>query len=66
MNDTKKTDEERLRKAYEPARLAMKYHPFYGGKIETTPKCPVRDFQDFAIWYTPGVAEPCRDIQKNP
>jgi len=46
--------------------LAMKYHPFYGGKIEVIPKCPVRDFQDFAIWYTPGVAEPCRDIQKNP
>ena len=66
MKDTKKADEERLKKAYEPARLAMKYHPFYGGKIEVIPKCPVRDFQDFAIWYTPGVAEPCRDIQKNP
>jgi malate dehydrogenase (oxaloacetate-decarboxylating) len=66
MKDTGKADEERLKKAYEPARLAMKYHPFYGGKIETVPKCPVRDFQDFAIWYTPGVAEPCRDIQKNP
>ncbi|MDD1767226.1 MAG: NADP-dependent malic enzyme [Methanomassiliicoccales archaeon] len=66
MKDTGKADEERLKKAYEPARLAMKYHPFYGGKIEIVPKCPVRDFQDFAIWYTPGVAEPCRDIQKNP
>ncbi|MGD0056319.1 MAG: NADP-dependent malic enzyme [Methanomassiliicoccales archaeon] len=66
MKDTEKADEARLKKAYEPARLAMKYHPFYGGKIETIPKCPVRDFQDFAIWYTPGVAEPCRDIQKNP
>ena len=66
MNDAKKADEERLKKAYEPARLAMKYHPFYGGKIEIVPKCPVRDFQDFAIWYTPGVADPCRDIQKNP
>jgi len=66
MKDAKKADEERLKKAYEPARLAMKYHPFYGGKIEVIPKCPVRDFQDFAIWYTPGVAEPCRDIQKNP
>jgi malate dehydrogenase (oxaloacetate-decarboxylating) len=30
------------------------------------PKCVIRDINDFAIWYTPGVAEPCRDIQKNP
>ncbi|MDW5564013.1 MAG: NADP-dependent malic enzyme [Methanomassiliicoccus sp.] len=62
----KKTEEELLKKAYEPARLAMKYHPFYEGKIEITAKCPVRNFQDFAIWYTPGVAEPCKDIKKNP
>lgn len=47
-----------LKKAYEPARLAMIYHPFYEGKIEVVPKCVVRDFNDFAIWYTPGVAEP--------
>jgi malate dehydrogenase (oxaloacetate-decarboxylating) len=66
MKETEKANEERLKKAYEPARLAMKYHPFYGGKVEVIPKCPVRDFKDFAIWYTPGVAEPCRDIQKNP
>jgi malate dehydrogenase (oxaloacetate-decarboxylating) len=26
----------------------------------------VRDFNDFAIWYTPGVAAPCRDIEANP
>ena len=54
-----------LKKAYEPARLAMAYHPFYGGKIEIVSKCVVRDFNDFAIWYTPGVAEPCKAIQKN-
>jgi malate dehydrogenase (oxaloacetate-decarboxylating) len=29
-------------------------------------KCRVRDFNDFAIWYTPGVAEPCRAIAKDP
>jgi malate dehydrogenase (oxaloacetate-decarboxylating) len=66
MTVDKKTEEELLKKAYEPARLAMKYHPFYEGKIEITAKCPVRNFQDFAIWYTPGVAEPCKDIKKNP
>jgi malate dehydrogenase (oxaloacetate-decarboxylating) len=26
----------------------------------------VRSFDDFAIWYTPGVAAPCRDIEANP
>lgn len=66
MTMDKKTEEELLKKAYEPAKLAMKYHPFYEGKIEITAKCPVRNFQDFAIWYTPGVAEPCKDIKQNP
>jgi len=54
-----------LKKAYEPARLAMIYHPFYEGKIEIVPKCEVWDFSAFAIWYTPGVAEPCKEINKN-
>jgi len=44
----------------------MKMHPFYRGKIETGIKCPIRDFEDFAIWYTPGVAKPCIDIFDNP
>jgi malate dehydrogenase (oxaloacetate-decarboxylating) len=48
-----------------PSKLAMKYHPFYQGKIETIPKCSIRSFQDFSIWYSPGVAEPCRQIAKN-
>lgn len=61
----KATVEEMLKKAYEPARLAMAYHPFYEGKIEIVPKCVVRDFNDFAIWYTPGVAEPCKAIKKD-
>lgn len=55
-----------LDKAKLPGKLAMKYHPFYQGKIEVVPKAPVRDFGDFAIWYSPGVAEPCRAINKNP
>ncbi len=53
-------------KAYEPAEEAMRYHPFYQGKVEISLKVPVRSIDDFAIWYTPGVAEPCKDIQKNP
>jgi len=62
----KLTKEELLARAYQPAQEAMKLHPFYLGKIEVSPKCCVRDFEDFAIWYTPGVAEVCKDIQKTP
>jgi malate dehydrogenase (oxaloacetate-decarboxylating) len=61
----KQTDES-LRKAYLPAQLALKYHPFYRGKIEIVPKCPIRSFDDFAIWYTPGVAEACEAIKSRP
>jgi len=57
------TKEELLAKARKPAEDAMKLHPFYRGKMQTTPRCAIRDFNDFAIWYTPGVAEPCRAIQ---
>jgi len=57
------TKEELLAKARKPAEDAMKLHPFYRGKMQTVPKCCIRDFTDFAIWYTPGVAEPCRAIK---
>jgi malate dehydrogenase (oxaloacetate-decarboxylating) len=59
------SDKDRVAKANLPAELAMKYHPFYQGKIETVPKCAIRTFQDFSIWYSPGVAEPCLQIAKN-
>ena len=58
--------EARLKKANEPALIAMKLHPFYHGKIEISLKAPVRSFDDFAVWYTPGVAQPCKEIAKNP
>jgi len=60
------TVEELLAKAKKPGQEAMKLHPFYRGKVEVIPKCAIRSFEDFAIWYTPGVAEPCKDISKNP
>ncbi len=53
-------------RAYKPSKDAMRYHPFYKGKVELNLKVPVRSFDDFAIWYTPGVAEPCREIQRAP
>ena len=58
--------EELLAKAKKPSADAMLLHPFYQGKIETTLKCAVRSFADFAIWYTPGVAAPCRAIAEDP
>jgi malate dehydrogenase (oxaloacetate-decarboxylating) len=58
--------DELLAKAQKPSADAMKLHPFYRGKVETALKCAVRDFNDFAIWYTPGVAAPCRAIQAEP
>jgi malate dehydrogenase (oxaloacetate-decarboxylating) len=58
--------DELLAKAKKPSADAMLLHPFYRGKIETALKCAVRDFKDFAIWYTPGVAAPCRAIAENP
>ena len=60
------TKEELLAKAKKPAEDAMRLHPFYRGKVQVVPKCAVRDFRDFAIWYTPGVAAPCRDIEAHP
>jgi len=59
------TKEELLAKAHKPAEDAMKLHPFYRGKMQTISRCIIRDFNDFAIWYTPGVAAPCRAIQED-
>jgi len=67
VNQTKEMSvEELLAKAKKPSADAMILHPFYRGKIETTLKCCVRSFDDFAIWYTPGVAASCRAIAENP
>lgn len=59
------TVEELLAKAEQPSKDALRLHPFYRGKIEIIPKCRIRDFNDFAIWYTPGVASPCKKIHRD-
>jgi malate dehydrogenase (oxaloacetate-decarboxylating) len=64
--EDKLTVEELLAKAKKPAQLASPMHRFYEGKMQVLPKCAVRSVDDFAVWYTPGVAEPCREIQANP
>ncbi len=60
------TKEELLERAKNPAAEAMRLHPFYRGKIQTALRASVRSLDDFAIWYTPGVAAPCRAIAKDP
>ncbi len=60
------TKEQLLAKAQQPSADALRLHPFYRGKVETTLRCRVRDFDDFAIWYTPGVAAPCKAIAADP
>jgi malate dehydrogenase (oxaloacetate-decarboxylating) len=64
--DFKPTVEELLAKAKKPAQLSSPMHRFYEGKMQVIPKCSVRNVDDFAIWYTPGVAAPCREIQADP
>jgi malate dehydrogenase (oxaloacetate-decarboxylating) len=60
------TKEQLLEKSQKPSADALKMHPYYRGKIASALKCCVRDFNDFAIWYTPGVAAACRDIEAHP
>ena len=46
---------------------ALDYHGLpKPGKIEVTPSKPCRTQRDLSMAYTPGVAIPCLDIQKNP
>jgi malate dehydrogenase (oxaloacetate-decarboxylating) len=59
------TEEELLAQAKQPAEDAMQLHPYYRGKVQIAPKCVIRGLDDFAIWYTPGVAEPCRAISED-
>ncbi len=64
--ERKPTVEELLAKAKKPAQLAPAMHRFYEGKVQVMPKCAIVSPKDFAIWYTPGVAAPCKEIQANP
>lgn len=55
-----------LAKAKRPAEDAIRLHEYYRGKMSTLPKCPVERIEDFSVWYTPGVAAPCREIAEHP
>ena len=58
----KKTKEQLIKKAKIPGINAIKMHKFYKGKIQIIPRCQVRNYDDFGIWYSPGVAAPSSEI----
>lgn len=50
------------KKAEKPSQESLALHTHYQGKIQLAPKVPVRSYDDFAVWYTPGVAAVCQSI----
>ncbi len=45
---------------------SLKLHKRLKGKLEIVPKFKVKDKEDLSLVYTPGVAEVCKEIAKNP
>ena len=45
---------------------ALKAHEEWKGKIEVNARCKIENAEDLTIAYTPGVAEPCLEISKDP
>ena len=45
---------------------SLKFHEQKHGKYEIKPTCEVKNAEDLSLAYTPGVAEPCREIHKDP
>ena len=44
---------------------SLKKHYEWQGKIEVVPRCKIEDRHDLSVAYTPGVAQPCLEIQKD-
>lgn len=47
------------------AKESLKLHEKWKGKIEVVAKVPVETKDDLSLAYTPGVAQPCLEIQKD-
>jgi malate dehydrogenase (oxaloacetate-decarboxylating) len=45
---------------------SLKKHYEWRGKLQTAPKMPVSSREELSLAYTPGVAQPCLEIQKDP
>lgn len=48
------------------AKESLRLHGEWNGKIEVISRVPVKDKDDLSLAYTPGVAQPCLEIQKDP
>ncbi len=48
------------------AEESLRLHGEWKGKIEVTATVPVSSKDDLSLAYTPGVAQPCLEIQKDP
>ncbi|MBQ4382016.1 MAG: NAD-dependent malic enzyme [Oscillospiraceae bacterium] len=48
------------------AKESLRLHKEWGGKIRVDAVVPVKSKEDLSLAYTPGVAQPCLEIQKNP
>ena len=48
------------------AEESLKKHYEWRGKLSITPKMSVKTKEDLSLAYTPGVAQPCLEIQKDP
>ena len=48
------------------AKESLKLHEQWKGKIEVIARTPVENEEDLSLAYTPGVAQPCLEIQKDP
>ena len=48
------------------AEESLKLHYQWHGKLDTVPKMEIRSKDDLSLAYTPGVAQPCSEIQKDP
>ena len=47
------------------AKESLRLHAEWKGKLEVVPRAPVGSKEDLALAYTPGVAQPCLEIQKD-
>lgn len=47
------------------AEESLKKHYEWNGKIEVVTRCPIESREDLSLAYTPGVAQPCLEIQKD-
>ena len=45
---------------------ALKFHEELKGKLEVTSRAKINNAKDLSLAYTPGVAQPCREIHKDP